>query len=82
MLLEKAVADIEGMSVVRPAATYLAWVFVSSSLSCEPKQWLEQAGVEVMAGAEYGDSEYVRINFGVHRKHLLEAIKRIRAAVG
>lgn len=67
---------------MRPAeATYLAWLDVSSLQLDNPQRYFETFGVGMSSGSEFGDNNYVRLNFGCQRPLLNEALNRIEHAV-
>ncbi|MDF2177772.1 PatB family C-S lyase [Aliiglaciecola sp. CAU 1673] len=70
---------VPGLSLLKPQATYLAWVDASGLGVENPQHWFENKGVGPSPGADFGDPQFVRINFGCPRRHLEEAIQRINA---
>jgi cystathionine beta-lyase len=67
---------------MRPAeATYLAWLDVSELQLDNPQRYFEKHGVGMSAGLEFGDNDYVRLNFGCQRPVLNKALNRIEHAV-
>jgi putative C-S lyase len=73
-LVEKAI----GFPMAHVEATYLAWVDCSS-LPDAAEVFLRH-GVAVYPGTQFGESGFIRLNFGTHRKLLQEALRRIRTA--
>lgn len=80
-LIFERVKNINGISMRRAEATYLAWINVADLKLDNPQQYFEQYGVGMSAGAEFGDNDYVRLNFGCQRTLLVEALDRIEKAV-
>jgi len=72
---------IRGLKLDPIEATYLAWIDVSELTLIDSKAFFEAAGVGLSAGSEFGDNNYLRLNFGCPRSLLEEAIKRIEIAV-
>lgn len=72
---------IQGLKLDPIEATYLAWIDVSGLKLTDPKAFFEAAGVGLSAGSEFGDINYLRLNFGCPRSLLEEAVKRIQVAV-
>jgi cystathionine beta-lyase len=72
---------IRGLKLDPIEATYLAWIDVSELKLIDPKAFFEAAGVGLSAGDEFGDNNYLRLNFGCPRSLLEEAVKRIEIAV-
>lgn len=80
-LIVDKVNSIKGISMRPAEATYLAWINVSELKLDHPQKYFEQYGVGMSAGAEFGDNNYVRLNFGCHQDLLIEALNRIEKAV-
>lgn len=79
--LMKEINSIPGMSMTAHEATYLAWINVSELNLDNPPKFFEEAGVGLSPGEQFGDRDYVRLNFGCSRSTLEEAIGRIKKAV-
>jgi cysteine-S-conjugate beta-lyase len=80
-----AITALPGLSIVRPEATFLAWIDVREfcvrhSIS-EIAGFFEQAGVALSDGADFGSPQHVRLNFGCSRRLLDAALQRITTAV-
>ncbi|WP_075182026.1 MalY/PatB family protein [Pantoea sp. 1.19] len=69
-----------GLQVASPEGTYLAWIDASGLGLSRPEQHVEQHGVGLSAGRDFGDPHFVRLNFGCHRDLLQEALRRIQLA--
>lgn len=80
LILDK-VNQINGISMRPAEATYLAWINVSSLQLDNPQRYFEQHGVGMSAGSDFGDNNYVRLNFGCQRPLLAQALNRIEQAV-
>ena len=80
-LIVDKVAAMNGISMRPSEATYLAWLDVSLLQLDNPQKFFESHGVGMSAGSEFGDNNYVRLNFGCQRPLLLEALTRIEKAV-
>jgi cystathionine beta-lyase len=72
---------IRGLKLDPIEATYLAWIDVTELGLTDPKVFFENAGVGLSAGSDFGDNNYLRLNFGCPRSRLKEAVKRIQIAV-
>lgn len=81
-LLEAAVADLPGVSMLPVEATYLAWLDVRQLGWASPQRELEAAGLGLSDGGEFGAPGFVRLNFGCSTALLEEAVARLRRAVG
>ncbi len=79
--LMKEINQIPGLKLNPIEATYLAWIDVSGAKLSNPAHFFEQAGVGMSPGRDFGDANYMRLNFGCTRSTLEEAIKRIKAAL-
>lgn len=83
-LLEFAARELPGVRVEAPIeATYLAWLNVSALGLPQPALHFEEHGVGLSDGAYFGARKgtHVRLNFGCTRATLLEALRRMKAAV-
>ena len=72
---------IDGLHLNPVEATYLAWIDVSGLHLDNPMGFFEAAGVGLAAGVEYGDSDFMRLNFACTLDNLKLAVERIRTAV-
>ncbi|WP_257254384.1 MULTISPECIES: PatB family C-S lyase [unclassified Endozoicomonas] len=80
-LLMSEINGIEGLTMLPLQSTYLAWINVSELGLDDPHRFFEEAGVGFSPGAQFGDRDYLRMNFGCSRSTLEEGIRRIKAAV-
>lgn len=80
-LILDRVNNTQGISMRPAEATYLAWINVADLKLDNPQKYFEQHGVGMSAGAEFGDNDYVRLNFGCQRDLLIQALDRIENAV-
>ncbi len=58
-------------------ATYLAWLKVDSLNLKKPAQFFEKHGVGLSDGIDFGDRNYVRLNFGCPHSRLMEALDKM-----
>ena len=79
--LMEEINQIPGLSMKALQATYLAWINVSELSLDNPHAFFEKAGVALSPGEQFGDVDYLRLNFGCSRSLLEEAVKRMRTAV-
>ncbi len=79
--LLKEINSIPGLKLRPFEATYLAWIDVSALELSNPPAFFEKAGIGMSPGVDFGDRNYMRLNFGCPRQLLEEAVRRIRAAV-
>lgn len=79
--LQREINLIPGLKLLPIEATYLAWIDISGAKLANPAHFFEQAGVGMSPGRDFGDADYMRLNFGCPRSTLEEAIRRIKAAI-
>ncbi|MGL5177999.1 MAG: aminotransferase class I/II-fold pyridoxal phosphate-dependent enzyme, partial [Aeromonas veronii] len=80
-LIQQAVARWPGVKLASHQATYLAWIDVSALGLADPIAFFEQAGVGLSPGAQFGDGQFVRLNFGCTRARLTDALARMERAI-
>ncbi len=69
------------LSMQRPEATYLAWIDARALGVENPEPLFEAAGLGLSSGRDFGQSGFMRLNFGCPRVTLDEALARL-AKVG
>jgi len=79
--LMREINTIKGLKLDLTEATYLAWIDVSELKLENPHGFFEQAGIGMSPGKDYGDNNFMRLNFGCPRAQLEEAVSRIRKAI-
>ncbi|MRR07641.1 MAG: putative C-S lyase [Deltaproteobacteria bacterium] len=79
-LVCQAISGMQGLSMQNPEATYLAWIDTRKSAIHDPPSFFEKAGVGLSRGSDFGDSGFVRLNFGCPRPLLRKALDRMAAA--
>jgi cystathionine beta-lyase len=72
---------VGGLRVVRPEATYLAWLDCRALGLGNPQAFFEAAGVGLSPGTDFGLPGFLRLNFGCPRARLEEALARIVRAL-
>lgn len=77
--LYREINQIPGFNMLKPQATYLAWVDGRELQVSLPQAYCEDKGVGPSPGADFGDANFIRLNFGCPRSYLEEAIKRLKA---
>ena len=68
---------IPGLSMAHLQATYLAWIDSSAMGWDNPFEAFLNAGVALYPGSQFGDQQFVRLNFGTTSKLLNLALGRI-----
>jgi cystathionine beta-lyase len=79
--LMREINAIKGLRLDSVEATYLAWIDVSELGLDNPHRFFEQAGVGMSPGKDFGDANFMRLNFGCPRSLLEEAVSRMRDAI-
>ncbi len=83
--VQAAVAALPVLRTTPVEATYLAWIDARGTGVADPHRFLEQAGIGLSDGAEFGPGDayrgFVRLNFGCSRALLDEALARIGRAL-
>jgi len=79
--LVSQVNKMAGLSLAAPEATYLAWIDASALGVASPARYFEEHGLGLTAGRDFGDDQFVRLNFGCTRALLDEAVARLKRAV-
>lgn len=77
--LATEIAKIDGLKMLTPQATFLAWIDASGLGVENPQKHFEDLGVGPSPGADFGDKNFVRINFGCPRSQLEQAVALIKA---
>lgn len=70
-----------GLKVIKPEATYLAWIDCRESGIDNPQAFFEAAGVGLSEGSDFGGQGFVRLNFGCPRAVLETALERMLTAL-
>ncbi|MGY0565487.1 MAG: aminotransferase class I/II-fold pyridoxal phosphate-dependent enzyme, partial [Paraglaciecola chathamensis] len=77
--LVEQINQIDGLKVIAPQATFLAWIDASGLGVENPQTYFEEKGVGPSPGIDFGDKQFVRINFGCPRSQLEQAIKCLKS---
>jgi len=80
-LLMRELGTLPGVKIAHIEATYLAWIDVSGLKLENPIASFEAGGVGLSPGAQFGDGNFIRLNFGCSRELLTEAIRRMRLVI-
>ncbi|MFT2089888.1 MalY/PatB family protein [Paraglaciecola sp. 2405UD69-4] len=72
--LAAEIAKIDGLKLLTPQATFLAWIDASGLGVDNPQKYFEDKGIGPSPGIDFGDKNFVRINFGCPRSQLEKAI--------
>lgn len=77
--IEQQVNQIKGLKLLKVDATFLAWIDASGLGVDSPQAYFESKGVGPSPGIDFGDKNFVRINFGCPRSMLEDAFSRLTA---
>lgn len=77
--LAAEIANIDGLKLLTPQATFLAWIDASGLGVDNPQKYFEDKGIGPSPGIDFGDKNFVRINFGCPRSQLEQAIALLKA---
>ncbi|AMV70551.1 PatB family C-S lyase [Desulfuromonas carbonis] len=81
-LVTQAIAAMPGLAMTPVEATCLAWIDTRARGLDQPGQFFEAAGVGLSDGGDFGAPGFVRLNFGCPRSLLVEALERMKKALG
>ncbi len=76
--IEQQVEQIDGLRMLKVDATYLAWIDASGLGVENPQKYFEDKGVGPSPGVDFGNKQFVRINFGCPKSMLKEAFARLK----
>ncbi|WP_102798691.1 MalY/PatB family protein [Bowmanella denitrificans] len=76
--LMQEINKIDGLRLLKPQATFLAWVDARGLEEDNPQKWCEEKGVGPSPGVDFGDKGFFRINFGCPRSYLEQAVARLK----
>lgn len=75
--LEQQIANHPKLTMVRPEATFLAWINAQGLESDNVQQVMESHGVGPSPGKDFGWPQYTRINFACPKSYLEQVFERI-----
>lgn len=79
--LVKEVNQIDGLSMARLEATYLAWIKIKNSEkinNSNVSEYFENIGLGIIPASVFNGNGYFRLNFGTRKAILEEAVRRLR----
>lgn len=79
LYLFEEINKINGYNMLLPQATFLAWIDCNSLDVPLPQKYVENKGVGPSPGADFGDKQCIRINFGCPKTYLEQAINRLNS---
>jgi putative C-S lyase len=80
-LVERSVAAWPAVSMAHVEATYLAWIDCARLGLKDPQSHFLQHGVGLSPGSQFGEGNFVRLNFGTQRTILEQALSRMTRAM-
>jgi cystathionine beta-lyase len=79
--IQAEVGAIKGLKVEPIQATYLAWIDATELGLENTQEFFEEHGVGMSSGEQFGQPQYIRLNFACPRATLVQGIDRMKAAV-
>ena len=79
--LKATLGQIDTLQVEPIQATYLAWIDATGLGLADTQGFFEQWGVGLSSGEQFGQPQYIRLNFACPRATLEEGVRRMQAAV-
>ncbi len=80
-LVYNRVNQMKGCRIAPIESTYLAWIDIRDTRIKDPIKFFEDAGVGLSDGKFFGQTGFVRLNFGCPRSVLETALKRMEDAL-
>jgi len=80
-IIKRELQPVEGLVVEPIQATYLAWID-ATGLGIEDTQgFFEEHGVGLSSGEQFGQPQYLRLNFACPQEVLMEGLSRMKQAI-
>ncbi len=79
--LSEAMPRLPGLKLESLQATYLAWIDASDLGLDNTQGFFEERGVGLSSGEQFGQPQFIRLNFACPREMLNQAIDRMEAAI-
>ena len=73
-LIQAKINGLDSLSIGKMEGSYLAWIDCSKLNHVNPHQLLLDAGLATSPGSQFGNSNFVRLNFGTQRSRLNQAL--------
>ena len=73
-LIQAKINGLDSLSIGKMEGSYLAWIDCSKLNHINPHQLLLDAGLATSPGSQFGNSNFVRLNFGTQRSRLNQAL--------
>ena len=79
--LSDAMPRLPGLKLQPIQATYLAWIDASELAMDDTQGFFEKHGVGLSSGEQFGQAQFIRLNFACARDILNQVIDRMEAAI-
>lgn len=79
--LQAELGAVPGLKVESIQATYLAWIDATELGLDDTQGFFEEHGVGLSSGEQFGQPNYIRLNFACPRETLIRGVERMKAAV-
>jgi aminotransferase/cystathionine beta-lyase len=80
-LIYSNINSMDNLSIGSMEASYLAWIDCTKLNCPDPYQLFLEAGLATSPGSQFGQKQFVRLNFGTQRARLIEALNIIQSCV-
>jgi cystathionine beta-lyase len=81
VLVQQAISEMPQLILHKTEATYLAWIDCNKLGIANPQELFLKHGVALSPGSQFGNSQFLRLNFGTQRATLIEALGRMKQAL-
>lgn len=78
-LIQARLGSIKGLGLDKMEGSYLSWIDCSKLNHQDPYQLFLNAGLATSPGSQFGQKQFVRLNFGTQRARLIEALNIIES---
>ena len=79
-LIRSKIASIDGLSIGNMEGSYLAWIDCTKLDHQNPHQLFLDAGLATSPGQQFGQNQFVRLNFGTQKAKLIQALNIIESS--
>jgi cysteine-S-conjugate beta-lyase len=76
-LIHNTIEKIDGLSIAAMEGSYLAWIDCSQLKHPNPHQLFLDAGLATSPGSQFGNADFVRLNFGTQQARVKQALEII-----
>ncbi len=80
-LIEEFISKNKTLKMLNCDATYLAWIDCSKLKQKSPYELFLKFGIGLSEGENFGDKNFIRLNFATTRKNLKEILRRMQTAI-